>query len=231
MSAYGDSSEIIARARDRLSDSDGTIFTNAEMLRHLEVAVAEFSGYRPYRNSTTITTVADQDTYDLPATCLWVDRVYVITADTDVNTLIGDILTDIRDNLYQYDLSRWRDQIRARYQLYGQPSAVEWNNQLLLYPAPTEAGDTINVDYSSIHAKSTAGNYTTLRTKDIQYVEDFLVVRCMKILATDAAKRSAYTEGQSKVDPQNMAKEFREQARLLEAAVKSELSENLVANG
>lgn len=221
---YSDSAEIILRARDRLSDPDGVTFSASEMTRHLEAAVYEYSEYSPYMKTTTITTVAEQHLYDLPSDCLWLSRVWIDAADDDVADTIDNILLDMKDTLFQNEVHLWRAQLRERYATYGQPVAVLWNNQLYLYPETTQAGDTINVEYGSIHAKNSAGNYTTIQSNHIRYLEDMLVARCAEAMAMDYAKRFDYSDGQSRATYSHAAAELRRMASDLRARIVDNLS-------
>jgi hypothetical protein len=215
---------ITNRVRDRLGDSAAGIFDSQEMTRHLESAVMDYSTHRPYMKSTTIETVADQKLYDLPADCLYVSRVWL--TDSEVSDYTNDILLDIRDHLYYLDEHRWREQLRERYANAGQPVAVEWNAQLYLYPAPSESGKTINVEYGAMHVAS-SGSYSTIALQDIRHVESLCLVRCLEALATDAAKRANYADGQTRVDNSQMASAFRKEAAAERAKVMDALSETI----
>jgi hypothetical protein len=199
------------------------------MLRHLDAVMVEFSGYRPYQGSTVIATVAAQELYSLPTACLWVDRVWV-ERDYPLDYMYPLDYNFLPDDFYAYDLSRRREQLRARFASYGQPVAVPWNNQLQLYPTPNQDG-TINVEYSGVHEQDAGGNYTTVAFQDIQHVETLLVARCLEILANDAPKRASYTEGQTRMDPGSMAADFRKRAFDERSKVTSALSECLVGIG
>lgn len=222
--AYQNSSEIITRVRDRISDPSAVIFSANEMNRHLSAVITEYSGYNPYMTSTTITTVVDQSLYTLPSGCLWLSRVYVASADNDVSDTIDDILLDIRENLDNYDLSRLRTQLRERYSNYGQPVATWWNAQLYLHPAPTTAGDTITVEYGGLHSVNSAGNYTTIPVDHIMIVEDMLVCRCLQAMAVDAALRVDYSDGQARVTSSRMAENLQKMATVLRQQVDARLS-------
>lgn len=222
--SYENSAEIILRARDRISDSGATIFGAAEMNRHLEAVVAEYSGYNPSMASTSITTVADQSLYTLPTGCLYLSRVYIDDADNDTTDTIADILLDIRDSLDNYDLHQLRAQLRERYSNYGQPVATWWNAQLYLHPAPTDAGDSIVVEYGKVHAKNSSGNYTTIPYDHISLIEDMLVCRCLQAMAIDAAMRVDYSDGQSRVTNSTMAQNLQKMATVLRQRVDERLS-------
>jgi hypothetical protein len=215
--AFRDSYQLILRARDRLSDPSGETFDDDEMARHLESVVAEYSAYRPYRATTTLATVEGQELYDLPEGCLWVDRVYITDSDESTSDTLADILVDIRESLADYDLHRYRDQLRHRYATYGQPLAVLWNDQLLLYPAPTESGDNLVVEYGALHAKNSAGNYPTVPFGDLASLESLLVARCLMTLATDTAKASSYTLGQVRLDHSYQSPNFHRMGAVLQA--------------
>lgn len=221
--AFRDSSEIITRARYRLSDASAVIFGSAEMTSHLEAVVNDYSAYNPYMTSTTITTVADQSLYTLPAACLWLSRVYIDDADNDSSETIEDILVDIRDYLDSYDLHQLRAQLRERYSNYGQPVATMWNAQLYLHPAPTDAGDSIVVQYGGIHA-ATTGNYTTIPLDHIPLIEDMLVLRCLDAMALDASLRPDYSDGQSRITNTTMADKLQRMADRVRVKVENKLS-------
>lgn len=229
--AYGRSfTDIKQRVRDRLDDTAATIFTDAEMSRHLDAAVMDYSAHRPYMKSTTITTVEDRKLYDLPADCLWVTRVWVTDADNETTDTIDDILLDIEEHTREFDDKLWRAQLRERYANTGQPVAFKWNNQLYLYPKSTESGDTINVEYAALHI-GTNTDFTTIPLQDIRWVESLMLVRCLEALATDAAKRASYSDGQARVDNSNMAKAFRAEANMEQSKVQNALSESLAMVG
>jgi hypothetical protein len=216
---YRDSSEIITRARYRLADSDADIFDATEMSNHLDAVVVEYSAHRPYMKSTTITSVIDQDKYDLPSDVLWLDRVWVTGADS------ADIILDIDYSDYQR-----RVQLRNRYANAGQPVAVMWNNQLYIYPKPTES-TTINVEYATYHVKDASGNYPTIRFQDIAQIEHLLVARCLQIMADDMAKRADYSEGQSRVQYSDAASTLAKSAAKLRNEVLDALTESFASIG
>lgn len=193
------STDVIANVRDRMGDADATIFLPAEMTRHLDAAVVEYSGYRPTMANTTIVSVDGTKLYDLPIGCMWLSRVWVTNADSEDADTIGNILIQIDNYVADYGEYRWLLQLQARYATQGQPIAFLWNRQLYLYPKSTESGNTINVDYAGLHVVA-AGNYTTIPACDAGIVEDLMVARCYEAMAADLAKRPGYTEGQSKVD-------------------------------
>lgn len=222
--AYRDTAQIIARARDRISDASATIFASAEMTRHMDAVVVEYSAYNPYMVSTTIDTVADQALYDLPAACLWLSRVYIDDDDTDESETVEDILIDIREHLDNYDLTRMRAQLRERYSNYGQPVATMWNAQLYLHPAPTQAGDSIVVEYGGVHSVNGSGNYTTIPLDHIPVVEDMLVCRLLQAMATDAALRVDYSDGQSRVNNSSMAMNLQRMATVLRQQIDAKMS-------
>jgi hypothetical protein len=221
------SADVIANVRDRLGDADATMFASAEMTRHLDAAALEYSGYRPYMTNTTITSVEGQKIYDLPAGCSWVSRVWLTNADSETTDTINDILIEIRDYIIDYGESRWRSDLSTRLALAGQPVAWMWNRQLYLYPASTQSGDTINVDYAGLHSKDGSGNYTTVPACDALIIEELMLARCYEAIAADMAKRPDYTEGQSKVVYSIAPNTFLKMAAQVRWKVQGQLSEDV----
>lgn len=228
---------LMNRARNVISDNnpDPTLasFADDELTDIIAEAIVEYSGYRPYRQRTTINTVALQDIYPLPSDCNWIVRV-TQASNVDLSFLY---------NAYTYDFySAWvnvtemmmRDRTlfairQDAFELFterGTPTWALWNDkQLIIYPAPMSDGYPLFVEYASIHAADSSGNYPTIPDQDIIPIKRLVEAQCLDTIATTFSLKGNYREGQTEVtyDPDKL----RQRSQYLRAQVHQALDDGV----
>jgi hypothetical protein len=168
--------ELRSGLRTLLNDNaaDGYLWADAALNLHLNDAIRSYSRSFPRETEATITTVAGQSEYDLPAACVAVVRVEVVGAAG------------------RWLLQEGGDAAGTGYGVYG--------GKLLLLPAPTAGGQSITVRYLAPHAiLALDADASTVATADADLILAFATARAIQSLATEEAKRQRFEQraGQS----------------------------------
>lgn len=168
--------------RAELNETSAAIWSDALLNEFINRAIREYGRIRPDRASTTITAVADQAAYALPARFVQVLR-----------------LEQPADNL------RWHDPT----ELSGNGYRVT-DSQLILSPAPAAAGSTYDLvlEYLATYAEPTAdGDTLSTPERDDDVLINFACHYALRYLDTDEAKRQAYTSRRG-VSAGELAREY-----------------------
>ncbi len=158
-----------ARLRVVLGDNAaaGYLWQDGVLNRHLDDAVRAYSRFFQREAVATITTVAGQAEYDLPAGASAVVRVEMVE-DESVLVEGGDC--------------------------YGVGYRV-WGGKLILMPAPEAAGKTVKLWYLAPHAGLAAdADVVTVPAGDEDLLVAFAAARALEGLASEDAKRRRFEE-------------------------------------
>jgi len=221
------------------TDPDDYEFEDAAISRAVDRAVTFYSRFKPHYLETTVTTVADQDTYDLPDECVRV--VFCDYRTTTVNEYgelddyfpytFGDwnypALTRIRQRLMQaYD-----DVGRGYYITINSVSSWKAGKFLVLYPEPDNSGDTFTVRYSTEHPK-VSDNYTTIPSEHIWCIEDLAVAYLLESRARKMTNLpTQYRSGQTTVSRSGTDASLKSDARELRQGVEDALTGVIITRG
>lgn len=221
------------------TDPDDYEFEDAIISRAVSRAVTYYSRLKPHYLETTVTTVADQDTYDLPSECVRV--VYCDYRTTTVNEY-GEL-----DDYFPYTFGDWnhpaltmiRQRLMQAYDDVGRGYFVTINSVsswkagkfLVLYPEPDNSGDTFTVRYSTEHPK-VSDNYTTIPSEHIWCIEDLAVAYLLENRARKTTNLpSQYRSGQTTVSRRGQAELLRQDARELRQGVWDALTGVVITRG
>jgi hypothetical protein len=184
-------------------------------------AVRGYSKHAGVEAETTITTVADQDEYDLPADCVLVVNVEWWPSGTDL--LIGDVIapaivdtTTAQGYGYTRPSEHLIDNInRAAVidQLRGY-----WRQKnadtLVLDPEPTAGGSSVTVTYIAEHARTGTGanrEYATIPDHHLDVIVLLTKAEYLEALAERSSWKDDYKEGATTITrahvPGNLRKE------------------------
>ena len=162
--------KLRATLRTVLGDATaGSYLWSDELLNRLITdAVQDYSLEFPRERSTTVTTVAEQREYALPADCLRVARVTLLE-DADAAQVMVE----------------GGDTAGHGFELYG--------GQLVLMPKPAGGGDLLEVRYLASHAElSSDETVSTVPASDEGLVMKLAAARAVESLLVDEAKRRQY---------------------------------------
>jgi len=177
--------QLRATIRSELNDSGGTpLWADALLNEYLAQAIRRYGEQIPEEASATITVVADQAAYALPARFLAAIRL----EQPDDTERIGD------------PRHPWSYRVFA--------------GQLMLDPAPTQAGSDQNVtlDYLRWYAEPTAdGDALATPSQDDDVLVALVCARALAELATDESKRQRF-ERQRGADPREAAASYERRA-------------------
>lgn len=231
---------VIARIRSSISDnnedSSQYTFQDTELQDFLSEAVTEYSGYRPYLEDYTVTTISGQDTYSLPADACWIINV-TWNANTDLAYLYNIYSYDFYNtwvninemSLYDRALITRRNDALALFSEIGAPVWEIYNGELRLLPAPNDDGQIVTVSYGAIHTTDQSGNYPTIPTQDVPLILRLLEARLLDVMATLFSLQGDYVQGQTTM--KHDEDKLRQRAAVLRAQVQQALDEGVAMRG
>ncbi len=175
-------SELRSALRVLLNDNaaEGYLWGDAALNLQLNDAIRDYSRTLPRQREVTLSTVAGQREYDLPADCLGVTRVEIVGTG-----------------------GRWLlppDSGGEAGSPAGAGSYETFDGRLLLSPAPAEAGLSLAVRYLAPHATLAAdGDLSTVPAGDEDLLLTFACARILQGLSAEEAKRQRFAQrtGQS----------------------------------
>jgi hypothetical protein len=153
--------------RQELNDAGGTpLWTDSLLNEWIAEAVRQYGRALPKEAATTLTTVADQAAYALPADT---DRVLRVTLPEDVP--------------WSPDLGS-----RRAYRSYR-----VFAGELALEPAPSTSGESIGVAYLARYAEPAAdGDTLATPSADDDILLRLVVARALRWITLDEAKRQRF---------------------------------------
>lgn len=183
--------DLRAGLRVLLNDTaaEGYLWNDGTLDLHLNDAIRNYSRYFPRHREVTIAMVAGQREYDLPADCLAVVKVELVGTEGRVPLLEGD---------------GTRSQAGAcSYEVYG--------GKLVLWPTPTEPGQSIAVRHLAPHAAlALDGDLSTAPAADEDLLLTYAASRVLQTLLSEEAKRRRF-ESQSGQPTRGVANLYWEQ--------------------
>ncbi len=180
--------ELRAALRVLLNDNaaEGYLWSDAALDLQLNDAIRDYGRALPRQRETTVTIVAGQGEYDLPADCLAVTGVTGATGQGDCQSPLWDSSAG-----------------GSRYEVYG--------GRLILQPAPTESGLSLGVRYLAPHANLNAdGDPSTVPAADEDLLLAFACAGVLQSLSTEEAKRQRF-EGRAGRPAETTAVLYRQQ--------------------
>jgi len=174
--------------------------------RMIANAVREYSRYNPVVASTKISTIADEEEYDLSAlNCLW-----VLECDWWAS---GQLFAEMRAGAEQMYLlnrtSRYHmpsdrviDNINQSAHIRATKGTwVQRNKTLIIFPTPASAGDDdLEIVYAALHVLNTAEDgYDTLPDEDLDIIADLTTAVYLQARMNESALEADYAEGLQKL--------------------------------
>lgn len=185
--------EMRALVREELNDSGGTtLWTSALLNRHIADAIRSYSRDLPLKKRATITVVADQDEYDLPADLITIDR---LTQPTHwLRRRVDPMRTSEGDPTQSTQLVDYQ----SRVGIAGNP-ATFWTHGMALYldPAPGSEGtdQDITLWYGAYYPLPAADGDTLATPEgDDDLINHLTCAFALAWIATDEAKRQRFTD-------------------------------------
>lgn len=168
--------------------------------RFIAAAVRFYSRYNPYIKTTTVTTVSNQQKYDLPSDCVdIVDAEWYPLGELYAELQAGAeqiyLLQPHRKYRFHQPSDRIIDDIERN--AYADRVTGRWeqeNKQLVLWPEPTSAGTEVTVIYTSQHVLS-SGAYSTIPNEDFDLLVNLVFAEILSARGFEMAIEPDYSEG------------------------------------
>lgn len=173
-------------------------------------AVRLYSEWAGVETDTTITTVADQDEYDLPADCVLVTEVEWWPSSSDV--LTGDLVAPAIVDTTQsqgYGYTRPSEFIinNANRAAVTKQQRGFWRQKnmdtLVLSPEPTAGGLSVTVTYQATHARTGSGvsrTYATIPDAHLDAIVLLTEAEYLEARASRASWKDDFRQGASSVE-------------------------------
>lgn len=197
---------LLSTIREAVIDRFTTETIETERLnRFIASAVREYSRFNPRILGATMTTIADQATYDLPDACLWViecywwpigelfaelragaEQAYVITKPSRLHMPSERIIDDINQEAH---ISRLLGHWEQR------------NDTIVVFPEPTAAADEdLEIVYAAEHVINVGGTgYDTIPDEDLDIIADVTLASYLQARSTEVVLEADYAEGLQRV--------------------------------
>lgn len=197
---------LLSTIREAVTDRFTTETIETERLNRLiAAAVREYSRFNPRIIELAISTVIDQETYDLPDACLWVIECYWWP--------IGQLFAELRAGAEQTYImqkpsrvhmpsERIIDDINQEYHIERMMGQWEQRNDtLVIYPDPTAAGDEdLEIVYAAKHVLNDAETgYDTIPSEDLDIVADVTLAIYLQARNTEISLEADYAEGLQRI--------------------------------
>lgn len=188
-------SPILMRVRDAIADfSDVKRIDDAELQRHLDYCVLEYSRYRPNVKETTVDLESGTAEYTLDVgddDVTGIRDVEWSRAPVDGSSLWPDLPRRHEDQAY---VDWARSHLDEALDFGWEYRFVDGDHRLRLSPTPSADG-TATVVYHCPHVSDSGGVYTTVNKRDEVILEQLCVARCLKAIADDLLMRPSYRTG------------------------------------
>jgi hypothetical protein len=202
-------SGLRATIRLELNDGGGTpLWADGLLNEWIAEAIRDYSRNAPKQASTTLSSLAEQEEYALPADCLLVARVehpagvFRVPDPAGAGDVVADLSLD----------GAWRPVAQPPqlgYEVWGPQGA----RTLSLRPAPGAAGESIVVRYLAAYAEPSAdGDTLATPSHDDDLLTWFVCNRALQWLGTDESKRQRF-ERQRGVSAQAAAGQYEQDYR------------------
>jgi len=194
--------DIYQAVRDKITTET---WTDPQLKRWVAAAVRFYSRYNASIKTATLTSVANQQLYDLPSDLLSivsVDWWPLGTSGTTLTAAQEDWPTiDAAEDAYnQYSMRVTRDIRRALQADRIQGSWYQQGTQIGLWPIPSVAGLTVDLVYSAAHALNVGETaYTTVPAVDLDIVRDLAVAEFLDGRGAEMSVEPDYAEGLGRI--------------------------------
>ena len=197
--------EIRQRIRDELNDNaSAKLWSDALLNQWVVEGLREIGRRLGLEKTTSLTSVASQEAYGLPADTLEVTRVEHPASVMRVpgGLRSGEGTTD------GAGVATIAGASPSRYELFG--------GQLVLVPPPSTSGDEIRVRYRGAYAEpSTDGAVLDVPARDENLMVAYACSRALQWVGTDEAKRQGFERSRG-ADPAALRREYeRDLVRML----------------
>lgn len=193
---------LVADIIQGVQDQYATVVADAKMRRLIAKAVRYYSRWNPYVQSTSFSTVLDQQAYDLPADCvgvldvLWLPMGDVLISGSEALTITQAELLDTYNQYalrYVSDINEmeYHDAIKGNWEIR--------NAQVFLWPIPTSASHTVTVQYYIVHVLTSTTSYATIPAEDLDILVDLTLAELLQSGRLDASLRPSWAEGLTRV--------------------------------
>jgi hypothetical protein len=204
------------------SDPEEYEYSSSQLNLYIKKAVETYGKYRSFTRKSTLTTVADQDLYELPADCTRLISCQYRTAEANEYDELDNYYPWLFEDWDYYALTAIRNHLIAAYDEVGMgmwrevnyPSSYMGGRYVILYPPPEQSGDSIEIWYGTNHPLS-GMDYDTIPSTDKGYIRDIAVAL--------VDMREARLQMHGVVDYDAGQTRSRSRPRELQAAAKAEI--------
>lgn len=227
--------ELVSNLRENIGDElesgiDNEFSDNRLKLLWIPRAVESYSQLFPHILVQSLTTVADQDYYQVSTNAIRVLSVnWRATGVPSYAVVTPYWFTEWYDNARIFI----RDQMLANYNGIGLTHWQEVNNPnsfmsglwLRVFPTPTAAGDEIKVEYAALHPLNAGGTaYDTIRADHLSYVVKLAEAAILKRRARSMLSVPDIQSGETRREAAKVAESLRYEAGALEEEVRNGLT-------
>jgi hypothetical protein len=186
-------------ARNELDDNGSTkLWSDALLNEWLAEAIRDYARVFPLETTGTLTTVASQADYTLPA-----GLVELVRVEHPTNTF------RVRQERVGGDWRRGTDAVPPADRGGGRYAYEVWGTTLSLEPAPGASGEAIALRYVARRAEpSVDGDALPVDDWDVELLTFYVCARALFWIGAQEAKRQAF-ERQRGADARSLAKEYR----------------------
>ena len=195
--------------------------------RLIASAVREYSRYAPIKSSTTITTVADQEEYDLSdLNCLWVLECQWWPAGqlfAELRSGAEQVYIPSEPSRYHMPSERVINDINQSALIKAMRGTWEQRNQtLVVFPTPSVASsESLEIVYAALHVLNDAETgYDTIPDEDLDIVADLATAVYLQASMSERALESDYAEGLQRVTAHFIPANLRQTIKELRQGVK-----------
>ena len=213
-------SKVFQSVRARIADNSGVIFPDADLITFFDDAVMLYNAHRPIVKRGVVTTVVGTQTYTAVTGTVNVVKAWFSPTQSFYRDFYNDPWPNELDEPWN-DL----DGVSGDADLL-----LEWGatgDILYLSPSPTSTG-TINYLYTVDHAVDASGNYPSIPTTDHNIFVNWVLARMYDSMSVELQKQGSIQTGDSRMDPAQSIKAFRDQATSHANLALSRLEEHAV---
>ena len=175
----------------------------ATLDRLIAAAVRFYSRYNPAWKYANITTVANQQLYDLPTDCMiviglnyWPGEMNAGLVNAGYEWPTNDITGEEYDQISLRVIAEIKRGEANRRSGFWRQDGI----QLYLSPIPGTAGETIPLVYGALHALDGTGTtYTTIPIQDLEIVRDLTLAEYLEGRRVEFALEPDYAEGLGRI--------------------------------
>jgi hypothetical protein len=189
---------LLTEIKQAVTDNWVDSISDALFARRIAMAVQEYSRWNPLPSEETLTTVLDENTYEMPDNCIGVRDVFLSPAGA-IATQPSDLMGE--DEYYRMPSHRVINDINMDEYL----TSIEMHanyvppRSVVLDPTPGISGLEVLVRYWALHEINLAGTgYDTIPDEDLGIIRDMVLIELMKAKMLSMALEPDYAEGQER---------------------------------